>query len=342
MTLHNINDILSKISELRAVFVLGHRAVPFIEEVLYFLKEITPLMDEINVSLTESTHSMPHATSQLTSVSKATELATTEILDLVDEVFAKIEYVGARRKEITTVLDQREAEDTKMLEILRAGLSDREGLLEEVEAFFARKETSLAPARQAMLDQAATLDSVRDRMNRIMISLQVQDITSQQIASVNHVIESIRKKLDRLAERLTTGSFDSVDEHLDLGPGTFDSQARYDRSGKLQATVDQIINGHRSVSAPGENQPDPSDIDALFAEGANAFPSSQQDIDALFGENTSSNARASREEIDLLFSSPDEGDADRSSQHAIDAKLESDNDAGIKASQDDIDRLFGG
>ncbi len=327
MTLHNINDILSKISELRAVFVLGHRAVPFIEEVLYFLKEITPLMDEINRSLTESTHSMPHATSQLKSVSQATELATTEILDLVDEVFEQIERVGARQNEIAAALDQRDAAEREVFEILRKGLTDRKELLDEVEACFARKEASLMPARQAMKDQVETLDSVRNRMNRIMISLRVQDITPQQIASVNHVIESIRKKLDRLVERLTTGTFDSVDDHIELGSGTFDSQARYDRSGKLQAAVDQIINSHTYVA----------DSDTHRLDHQDAVPSSQQDIDALFGDSASTSSLASSDDIDALF-----GSTEKSSQAEIDAILASDPEAGCKASQDDIDKLFGG
>ena len=82
----NLNDFISRLDELENAFQVGRNAIPFIEELVRFVSEITPLLTEVNASLNESTGKIPHATLRLQSVSQATELATTEILNLVDGV----------------------------------------------------------------------------------------------------------------------------------------------------------------------------------------------------------------------------------------------------------------
>src|SRR5690625_7452287 len=78
---NDLNEILSKINEMRAAFVLGQRAIPFLEEIFVFLREISPLLNDINVSIRDSTSKMPRATSQLLSVSSATETDQTQVVD---------------------------------------------------------------------------------------------------------------------------------------------------------------------------------------------------------------------------------------------------------------------
>ncbi len=118
------------------------------------------------------------------------------------------------------------------------------------------------------------IEDARTSLGRILISLQVQDITAQQLASVNHLIESIRSRLSRLISRLADE--DVVEEGTIVDPDTFNEHARYDRSGDRQATADQVTSSQ-------------DDIDALFgavpepAVAAPAEAASQDDIDALFG-----------------------------------------------------------
>jgi len=79
----------------------------------------------------------------------------------------------------------------------------------------------------------------------IGMALQVQDITTQQIAGVSHMIESIRMKL---AEVLS--SFSEVDrpagrpaaEHRKIDPnGRFNGDAEYTRSPDRQEDADEIV-----------------------------------------------------------------------------------------------------
>src|SRR5690625_7551658 len=61
---NDLNEILSKINEMRAVFVLGQRAIAFLEEIVVFLREISPRLTDINDSICDSASNRPRATSQ--------------------------------------------------------------------------------------------------------------------------------------------------------------------------------------------------------------------------------------------------------------------------------------
>ena len=70
MNSNNLDGILEKINELRALFIFGQRVIPFLEELFYFVHDIVPVLEEINVSIYESANKMPHASSQLNNVTK--------------------------------------------------------------------------------------------------------------------------------------------------------------------------------------------------------------------------------------------------------------------------------
>ncbi|HET6566888.1 MAG TPA: chemotaxis protein CheZ, partial [Rhodothermales bacterium] len=69
MTIPQINNMLARLDAVRAVFDVGPHSLPFLEEVAIFLKEISPLLEQINDSIRDSTSTMPRATTQLESVS---------------------------------------------------------------------------------------------------------------------------------------------------------------------------------------------------------------------------------------------------------------------------------
>ena len=303
MTPLNISEIQTKISELRAVFVLGQRAVPFLEEIFYFLKEIVPMMEEINASIQDSTSKMPRATSQLQSVSQATELATTEILDLVDKVFLKLDEVQIQFKKGPEAVEALQGLDQQVRGLLQQALGDADpAVLAQFDHLFEQKAKIYRRALKEM-DVKPAHDEIRNHMNRIMMSLQVQDITSQQIAAVNHMIESIRHRMAHLIERITSGDFDAAaSKTAPVDDGTFDPNAQYDPSGRRQAFADDVMGA--LDSGDGIPTPEPSsqdDIDALFAApAASGTPTSQDDIDALFGDG-SAQEPASQDDIDRLF-----------------------------------------
>lgn len=286
MQSRDITEILNKIDEMRAVFVLGQRAVPFLEEVFYFLKEISPLMDEINSSIRESTATMPRATSQLQSVSAATELATTEIMDLVDAVLAQL---GPMRSGIDDAASTAAKIDSSMAN-LHSSVSEAfaDAGLEispAIEKIFAEQMAATADLA-TRFDRLSDVEDIRAKVNRIMISLQVQDITAQQIASVNHLIESIRDKMNTLVDRL--GWSAKVSEK-DAWPvythSNFDPHARYDRDTSRQSMIDDVIatSSGNDVVAPSQAR---ASVDASTDPAAESTPAigpaSQAEIDALF------------------------------------------------------------
>ncbi len=308
MQARDINEIIARINELRAVFVLGQRAVPFLEEVFVFLREIAPLLDEINDSIRETTASMPRATSQLKSVSEATKLATTEILDLADEVQDQLSPLRQHFEEAGADLaniGQLDIEAWRIAEqaFAQHGITppadlqkvweERSNLLAEVQAECSR-------------DQKAVAD-IRERVSRIVMSLQVQDITAQQIASSNHLIESIRTRMTALVDRLGVApALPTEPAWPKDSPTTFDPHARYDGDSMRQEMIDEVVRkGVPAQDEPAEPQPasrapiTDALIDQLFAACEADPPRPAHSPPAAI--DPGDEARASQAEIDALF-----------------------------------------
>jgi chemotaxis regulatin CheY-phosphate phosphatase CheZ len=342
MTSQYITEILGKLGELRSLFVLGQRALPFLEELFTFLQEISPLLDEINASMRDTTTvKMPRATSQLQSVSQATELATTEILDLIDAVLLKSGQEKERLQQAAARVESLAEVDARLLALLQTARDQMdEALLARIEALHAEKIERTRTVAASLRADVGTIDEIRDKMNRIMMSLQVQDITTQQIAAVNHLIESIRGRLAVLTERLGATRYEAVIETLPL-PGTFDGNARYEWSGNRQKLADGLVADYQPGAAEAPSGPaSQSDIDQLFGDGVPAepappVPASQGDIDALF---SAPSGPASQSDIDGLFGAALAPSAGPASQDDIDQLFGA---PPTPASQDDIDALFG-
>lgn len=254
MAKFNVSDVLGKLNELKAVFVLSQRALPFVEDIFYFLEEVVPLLEEINASMMDSALKMPHATSQLQSISDATHLATTEILVLIDEVLVKSQTYGGHLDQ--TLRDVRffEESDERLLTLLRARLADRSDLLIEVEGVLDERRQAQHNIEGTVHARRTVVDEIRNQMNSVAESLQMQDITAQQITSVTHLLDSMRDRMSALLERLDaqqhdstygTGSFDTPDQP------PVDSQPPYDQQGERQKAVDDVF----KAAAQGDGAP---------------------------------------------------------------------------------------
>ena len=104
-------------------------AVSLVVVFITFVRDIVPMMEDLRSSVEATAEKLPKASSQLDKVSTATEMATTEILNIVEGMMAKVDRI--------------------------------------------RSETDGDHTR---------LESIQDDCTNIMIALQVQDITAQQIA----------------------------------------------------------------------------------------------------------------------------------------------------------------
>lgn len=294
----NIDEVLTRIEELRGLFELGQRTMPFLEELFHFLEEIEPLLGEINTSIRESTDQMPAAKSKLETVTEATEMATTEILDLVDSVAFELKMMQKALNRKTEGLDAVRQADERLLQLLNSELGDEHAdLIEEVERIHRRKQPLLDEAIDHADDELEAVDDVREKMTQITMSLQVQDITSQQIAAANHIIESLRDRMTRLVEHpsmpLGDHAPDPPDGTSSQQASTFDENAHYDPDGNHQSMADALID---SIKAPANNEATPSSDAASSPSGDD--DAADTDPDA----RSSGDGEIAQEDIDELFS----------------------------------------
>ncbi len=273
MNSKNLGGILDKINELRALFIFGQRVIPFLEELFYFVHDIVPVLEEINVSIFESANKIPHASSQLSKVTQATELATTEILDNLDHVLSRLNTIDSNFENATSNLEAIDMLDRKTLDAVRSATNgSNKALLQEITQLHDQKQIHLKSVRGHAEKLDRDLKEIRAKSNDIMISLQVQDITAQQIASVNHLIESVQERLSGLIDRFKLSGAELVNEIEKKGNHTFDPHATYDRSSGKQKTADDIMNDASILK---------SKLDSIRENPAN--PTSQDEIDKLFG-----------------------------------------------------------
>lgn len=223
------STVLTRMDELKALFSFGQRMMPIAKALFDFLQEIVPLLESINVSIQESNAKIPTAARKLNSVTQATELATTEILDLVDKIAVQLTEIR------TTVEGMRQLGETEKFE----------------------------PSYKTIEEK---LDNIEMNTSSIMMSLQVQDITSQQIAAVNHLMASVQGRLGSLVDDFGKANFDDMKSNAIEFPTdvTFDANAVYNKSSERQDLANNVVS---SMTAEGEGTSFSSqaDIDALFA-----------------------------------------------------------------------------
>lgn len=247
----NINDIFNKLSDLKELFRIGEKIVPILQSVIEFMKETIPLIENINISIADSTSKFPVAKDQINNVTNATELATTEILDLVDEITGKI-------TETINDLENLSKLKNKKLELQKNLFEKLEDKSEEKKLF--EEYCTLTESENKIDEFLELFKTMKDDAYRITLSLQVQDITAQQLASVNHLIETVHLKLNNLISDIEEAD---LQEHLtdiksEIPLNTnFDPNASYINNQNRQNEVDEIINNHKEKTSQKE-------IDQLF------------------------------------------------------------------------------
>ncbi|MFN3695085.1 MAG: hypothetical protein ACK4UV_08755, partial [Ignavibacterium sp.] len=78
--------LFEKLNDLKAIFMYSEKLIPVIQSLIDFMRDTIPLLENINHSITDSASKIPKVTHQINNVTNATELATNEILDLIDKV----------------------------------------------------------------------------------------------------------------------------------------------------------------------------------------------------------------------------------------------------------------
>ncbi|HPO63591.1 MAG TPA: protein phosphatase CheZ [Candidatus Kapabacteria bacterium] len=336
----DVSEILKKAEQFQVL--------SFFQDVLDFVVDVKPLLDSINKALDENLKKMPTATQKLNKVSEATEFATTEILDIVDGLFVKkdniLHIIDKLYKDELTSRNYIEDKLLKLQRELKGKVGETIMLELQITIDFIRQE----PFHSIPEDAKLLLDSIsgfNDDLTSIMMSLQVQDITSQQIAAVNNLLDTIRIRLSKMLNLLSNSEImhyiDKEEENQNIekkesrtvafDPNAIDGIFSKE---KRQKDVDNLIEMLAQGKNPDEVQSDllsEDEINSMFSDNSNKKiestsidePVNQDDIDALFGSNANeNNEEVSQDDIDALFGS-------------------NANENNEEVSQDDIDALFG-
>ncbi len=334
----DIKELLKKAEELKALFVLGQRVIPFLEEIFLFIQDTSPLIQEISSSIKDNLKKMPKASKQLSKVTEATEMATNEIMDTVDGVMYKSGIISTNLALIRDIGSQAE---------------------------FAQNEDFL----RAISNSDEVLKSIKNDAQNIMMALQVQDITSQQIAAVNNLLETLQTKLGSITDRLKNTEFavfsleNATEKHqfdsrtsnlhrtIAFDPDAVDALANNtSRQQDVDDLMKQINESPEDFSREQQYNDSPQssenayddeediDIDALFAANAannSADDDEDIDIDALFAANAANNSADDDEDIDIdaLFAANAQSATEEHNTNQLP-------DSDEPFSQDDIDALF--
>lgn len=218
---NSMENIFQKLGDLKSFFVYGQKLIPILQKILDFMQDTVPLLENVNQSIHESTSKMPKAALQINSVTNATEVATTEILDIVDEMAVDVQGMLSKLES----LKKKVGDDDDIVSLLGLVLK------------------------------------IKEKMMNITISLQVQDITAQQLSSVNHLIQSIQEKLGGLLTELDDKENNGlvVDNNLFPRDAAFNADARYEKNTSSQELVDSLVADNLTKASQAE-------IDKLFAK----------------------------------------------------------------------------
>ncbi len=247
----SMSELFERLNDLKVVFRYGQKLIPIIQSLIDFMKETVPLLEDINTSIADTTNKIPRAKDQINNVSSQTELATTEILDVVDSISLDVEKVDKYFHEIKA----KEDEKKKLWEELKKLIPSSQAADEQIRQF-----ESLDVFSSTLPAVEEVFENIRNDVYKITLSLQVQDITSQQLAAVNHLIESVRMKLSSLIVHLDETDLNAIESvKLEMPENaTFDPDAVYTKSTERQDAANELINSMNAKATQDE-------IDKLFS-----------------------------------------------------------------------------
>lgn len=337
MNQKDINVLLKKSDELRALFMLGQRILPFLEEIFVFVSEIEPVLTDINTSIQDNLKKMPKASKQLSKVTEATELATNEIMDILDGLTYKSDIIVSNLKKIKDINRVSVNKPIEIIKLIRAGInqdSNMRNVLPEIDSLISILENETKNEIESIVTKTTDItNSILIDSSSIMISLQVQDITSQQIAAVNSLLETVQEKLSNILNHFQSSDLDfMVQEEVHdktisnvsklHRPIAFDPDAvdSYSKTQNRQQNVDDYVEEHLNSSQIPDDE-----------------PASQDDIDALFQQMNVQGA------IPEIINNNNTNQENIFKNNITDSyiNLKADDESDSEFSQDDIDAMFG-
>ena len=274
----DVIQMLHKVEEVKALFVFGARVIPYLEELVLFVQETAPILEEMNTSIEESSQKMPFAVEKLDKVTETTENATAGMLDLIDQILTNLDRVMESMTEAESGFNQRLLQEKELvLQLARALDGEDETQAADVETEL-KKLVEMETGNNLFSTINERLSVMQGDVFEIMNALQIQDITSQQIMGANSLIEAVQEKLGQLLSKF---SDIDVEEPPQRKARAFDPNASYEDKSAIQAMADHILAGENTDEAEVTVVPDFVEDDKtanvqVEAEENNA-PAAQED-----------------------------------------------------------------
>ncbi len=232
-----------------------------------YLRDSMNTLKAIKPSIEQSAVFVPEAQGQLSKVTQATELATNEMLDRLDqmigaqdEVGADIEVLGEKIDGIISFSQQK----TVMAECIQKVAESLAGKGKKAEAKvlfdqFCALWNSAADiftdslAEELIQKKEALNNFVMDMQTKsyeLMNSLQFQDITTQQIQHANTILQQTYTELSKIIELFNMYKIATQEEMEDLKKKSetrmhYDPAAEFDRSTDRQVKIDDLLMKHK-------------------------------------------------------------------------------------------------
>lgn len=212
-----VSRLINSFNAIKGYFDTTKKYMPQIAKLVVFIEEVIPLLNTIHAQLHQSTNLIPSATEKLDKVTSATEMAATEVMNIVDNVISRL---------------------NKMSESL--------DLIEQNQEI---PGSCVESVKENTASIRAEIDGSQDDLFSIMNALQFQDITTQQINSISETITNVHI---RLAELLKGFEEDGI-TIANLKKVAYDPNAEYnfEKSAESQKIADEVMHSHK----PKENTP---------------------------------------------------------------------------------------
>ena len=245
--------IINSFKAIKGYFDTTRKYMPQIAKLVVFIEEIIPLLNNIQTDLHQSTALIPKATEKLGKVTSATEMATTEVMDIVDAVIERLNRM------------------TAAVDALEEGTGDAAN--DEQKAHFGQLREEI--------------DGSQDDLFSIMNALQFQDITTQQINAIGETIDAVHLKLNDLLR----GFQEEGISLRKVKQVAYDPEAEFDfnRSAESQEMADMLLKGSTAGKDGAKNDdadadsPEPAD-DSAGTMGIVIGPDGQPDISMIMNE----------------------------------------------------------
>jgi chemotaxis regulatin CheY-phosphate phosphatase CheZ len=225
-----VSRLINSFSAIKGYFDTTKKYMPQITKLVEFIEDVVPLLNLIHTDLHQSTNLIPTATEKLGKVTSATEMAATEVMDIVDNVIQKLNSMGQSLEDIEKICES----------------------------------SALSTQIKEKTDEVrAGIDGSQEDLFSIMNALQFQDITTQQINSISDTITNVQIRLGDLLK----GFEDDGITIKELKKVSFDPNAEFDfdSSAKSQKVADEILKNHKKSSF--DEQVSEKDKIALGSDG---------------------------------------------------------------------------